>query len=96
MPMSPSPPSGAARRGRTLRRLEIDADYRVVGFEEKPQHGNPMRSRFDPRMVSASMGIYIFNTDVLLDALCTRMRKTRLPATISARDIIPRCLNSTA
>ena len=36
------------------------------GFEEKPQHGNPIRSRFDPDMVSASMGIYVFNTDVLL------------------------------
>src|ERR1051326_4498595 len=48
---------------------EIDADYRVVGFEEKPQHGNPIRSRFDPSMVSASMGIYVFNTDVLLRAL---------------------------
>jgi glucose-1-phosphate adenylyltransferase len=49
--------------------LDIDTDYRVVGFEEKPQHGNPLPSRFDPSMVSASMGIYVFNTDVLLRAL---------------------------
>jgi glucose-1-phosphate adenylyltransferase len=49
--------------------LEIDQDYRVTGFEEKPQHGKPMRSRFDASMVSASMGIYVFNTDVLLRAL---------------------------
>jgi glucose-1-phosphate adenylyltransferase len=49
--------------------LEIDEDYRVTGFEEKPQHGKPMRSRFDASMVSASMGIYVFNTDVLLRAL---------------------------
>jgi glucose-1-phosphate adenylyltransferase len=48
---------------------EIDADYRIVGFEEKPQHGNPARSRFDASMVSASMGIYVFNTEVLLRAL---------------------------
>jgi|SRR5271157_1016139 len=48
---------------------EIDADYRIVGFEEKPQHANPARSRFDPSMVSASMGIYAFNTEVLLRAL---------------------------
>src|SRR5689334_5349238 len=48
---------------------EIDPDYRVIGFEEKPQHGNPVRSRFDPSMVSASMGIYVFKTDVLLRAL---------------------------
>lgn len=48
---------------------EIRPDYRIVGFEEKPQHGNPTRSVFNPEMVSASMGIYIFNTRALLDAL---------------------------
>ena len=49
--------------------VEIEKDYRIVGFEEKPQHGHPKPSRFDSAMVSASMGIYIFNTDVLLRAL---------------------------
>jgi len=48
---------------------EIDEDYRIVGFEEKPQHDHPTRSRFNHEMVSASMGIYIFQTDVLLRAL---------------------------
>ena len=59
------PPDEAGRFGV----LEIDADYRVTGFEEKPQHGNPARSQFDHSMVSASMGIYVFKTDVLLRAL---------------------------
>lgn len=45
------------------------ATYAIQGFEEKPQHGNPAPSAFDPAMVSVSMGIYVFNTDVLLDAL---------------------------
>jgi glucose-1-phosphate adenylyltransferase len=49
--------------------VEIEKDYRIVGFEEKPQHGHPKPSRFDSSMVSASMGIYIFNTEVLLRAL---------------------------
>jgi glucose-1-phosphate adenylyltransferase len=49
--------------------MEIEDDFRIVGFEEKPQHGNPKRSRFDANMVSASMGVYVFNTDVLLRAL---------------------------
>jgi glucose-1-phosphate adenylyltransferase len=49
--------------------VEIEKDYRIVGFEEKPQHGHPKPSRFDSSMVSASMGIYIFNTDVLLREL---------------------------
>jgi glucose-1-phosphate adenylyltransferase len=47
----------------------IEPDYQVSGFEEKPQHGNPMRSVFNPEMVSASMGIYVFRTEVLLDLL---------------------------
>ena len=59
------PPAEAGRYGIA----EIDADYRIVGFEEKPQHGCPKRSRFDPAMVSASMGIYVFDTEVLLRAL---------------------------
>ncbi len=59
------PPQEAPRFGIT----EIDADYRIVGFEEKPKHGNPTPSVFNPEMVSASMGIYVFNTDVLLRVL---------------------------
>jgi glucose-1-phosphate adenylyltransferase len=59
------PPEEAVRFGVA----EIDHDYRVIGFEEKPQHGNPKRSRFDESMVSVSMGIYVFKTDVLLKAL---------------------------
>jgi glucose-1-phosphate adenylyltransferase len=49
--------------------VEIDEEYRVTGFEEKPKHGNPKRSRFDPNSISASMGVYVFKTDVLLEAL---------------------------
>ena len=49
--------------------LQIGEGWRVVGFEEKPQHGNPARSIFDPDTVSASMGVYIFNTKVLLRLL---------------------------
>jgi glucose-1-phosphate adenylyltransferase len=39
--------------------VEIEADYQVVGFEEKPQHGNPKPSRFDPSMVSARVSDYL-------------------------------------
>ena len=48
---------------------EIEPDGRIVGFEEKPQHGNPRRSPFDPAAISVSMGIYLFKTEVLLRAL---------------------------
>ena len=48
--------------------VEVAKNGDVVGFDEKPQ-STKMRSPFDPAMVDASMGIYIFNTDVLLPAL---------------------------
>jgi glucose-1-phosphate adenylyltransferase len=59
------PPGEAGRFGIA----EINEDYRITGFEEKPQHGHPKPSPFNPEMVSASMGIYVFNTDILLRAL---------------------------
>src|SRR5437868_1289648 len=48
--------------------VEIDRTGRVVGFQEKPET-TELRSPYNPRMVSASMGIYIFNTDVLIPVL---------------------------
>jgi glucose-1-phosphate adenylyltransferase len=48
---------------------DIGPDFRIRGFEEKPQHGRPVGSVFDPKRVSASMGIYVFNRNVLLEAL---------------------------
>ena len=59
------PPEEAPRFGV----CNIDTGYRVTGFEEKPAHGNPPRSVFDPERISASMGIYLFNTNILLRAL---------------------------
>ena len=48
--------------------VDIDRDGRVVGFQEKPK-STDLRSPYDPRMCSASMGIYIFNTEVLIPVL---------------------------
>jgi glucose-1-phosphate adenylyltransferase len=48
---------------------DIDEDLRIIGFEEKPAHHNPKRSQFNPETVSASMGVYVFKTEVLLRAL---------------------------
>lgn len=60
------PPSEASQFG------ILDVDPKTLlcrGFEEKPAHPDPCRSAFNPFMVSASMGIYLFRTQVLLDAL---------------------------
>jgi glucose-1-phosphate adenylyltransferase len=48
--------------------VDIDRDNRVVGFLEKPETTD-LRSPYNPGKVSASMGIYLFNTDVLIPAL---------------------------
>jgi glucose-1-phosphate adenylyltransferase len=48
--------------------VDVDRDARVVGFEEKPKT-TQLRSPFNPNMCSGSMGVYLFNTDVLLPAL---------------------------
>src|SRR6059036_2507944 len=42
----------------------VDRDHHVTGFQEKPKQ-TELRSPFNPDKVSASMGIYLFNTDVL-------------------------------
>jgi glucose-1-phosphate adenylyltransferase len=82
------PPAEAGRFGV----LDIDADFRVVGFEEKPQHGKPLPSRFDPSMVSASMGIYVFGTDVLLNALHEDAQNPNSRHDFG-KDVIPNCLD---
>jgi glucose-1-phosphate adenylyltransferase len=51
----------------TLGVLEIDDNERIVGFEEKPKSPKPMPH--NPDLVLASMGIYVFNTPVLIRAL---------------------------
>src|SRR5579862_5136430 len=67
---------------------EIDAEHRIVGFEEKPRHGNPVRSPFNPDMVSASMGIYVFNTDVLM-RLLQQDAQNASSSHDFAKDVIP-------
>ena len=48
--------------------VDVDREGRIVGFQEKPQLTD-IRSPYNPRMVSGSMGVYLFNTDVLIPVL---------------------------
>lgn len=45
--------------------MQVDADWRVVGFQEKPARPAPLPR--DPERAMASMGIYMFDTDALCD-----------------------------
>lgn len=47
--------------------IEVDDDWRIVGFEEKPPEGKPIPGQ--PDMCLSSMGNYIFNANVLLEEL---------------------------
>jgi len=44
-----------------------DENGRILEFQEKP--AEPARSRFNPSKVNASMGVYIFNTQLLIPIL---------------------------
>lgn len=71
--------------------IEIDRESRVVGFEEKPQQ-TQLRSPFNLNMCSGSMGVYLFNTDVLLPAL---LKDAEDPESSHdfGHDILPKILN---
>lgn len=47
--------------------MKVDADSRVIGFEEKPAHPSPIPGQDE--LTLASMGNYVFNTDFLFDQL---------------------------
>ena len=49
--------------------MRVDANHRIVEFQEKPEHPQPMPD--DPTKCLASMGIYVFNTNFLFDRLIT-------------------------
>ena len=48
--------------------VDVDKDGRVNGFEEKPKV-TQLRSHLNPSKVNASMGVYLFNADVLIPVL---------------------------
>jgi glucose-1-phosphate adenylyltransferase len=68
--------------------VEIDSEQRVIGFQEKPKETS-LRSPYNPEKVSASMGIYIFNTDVLIPALLKDAENSQSSHDFG-KDILPR------
>jgi glucose-1-phosphate adenylyltransferase len=71
--------------------LEVDADSRVLGFEEKPSH--PKTIPGDPHRALASMGIYVCSARFLFEQLC--LDATRHGSTHDfGRDIIPSIVGS--
>lgn len=47
--------------------IQVDSDWRITGFQEKPKNPTPMPG--NPAMALCSMGNYIFTSGILIDAL---------------------------
>jgi len=67
--------------------LQVDDSNRVVGFEEKPRH--PKLNPKNKEMISANMGVYVFNRNVLLAAISDGGRIIDF-----AHDLIPSLIGS--
>ena len=79
----------AIRMDRKLSRefgvMEVDRDWRIIGFQEKPEV--PKTIPGDPEGILASMGIYIFNTEIMVRRL---IEDARSDSTHDfGKDIIP-------
>lgn len=70
--------------------IEADDQGRVCGFQEKPQ--NPKPSPQDPSRIFASMGIYLFQRDVLCQELL--QDASRNSNHDFGRDIIPQMIKN--
>jgi glucose-1-phosphate adenylyltransferase len=66
--------------------MEVAADWRIVGFEEKPRQ--PRAIPGEPALALVSMGNYIFSTDILVEALKTAAQNPQSNHDF-ARDILP-------
>lgn len=55
--------------------IEVDSKNQVSGFQEKPQE--PRTIPGDPNMIYGSMGIYLFNADVLLNELAVDAKQAK-------------------
>ena len=71
--------------------VDINRDGRVAGFVEKPVQ-TELRSPYNPAKVSASMGIYLFNTDVLIPVL---LKDAEDPSSSHdfGKDILPKMMD---
>jgi glucose-1-phosphate adenylyltransferase len=65
--------------------IEVDKDWRIIGFQEKPEE--PKTIPGDPEGILASMGVYVFNTEILVRRL---IEDARSDSTHDfGKDIIP-------
>lgn len=71
--------------------IQTDGSLRITGFKEKPPQADPMPD--DPGKFLASMGIYVFNRDFLLNLLCDDATD-RNSSHDFGKDIVPSLINT--
>ena len=69
--------------------IEIDSDYRIRGFQEKPDSPRTLPNRAD--RILTSMGIYVFNTEIMVRKLIEDAKKDT--AHDFGKNIIPDMIN---
>jgi glucose-1-phosphate adenylyltransferase len=70
--------------------MGVDDDWRIIDFEEKPKEPRTMPG--NPEQCLASMGIYIFNTEEMIEEL--KMDAGKASAHDFGKDIIPAMLKT--
>ncbi len=70
--------------------IETDKNWRIIGFEEKP--AKPKPSPHKPTHCNASMGVYIFNTQLLIPMLLADSEDPK-SAHDFGKDILPRIIS---
>src|SRR5579884_1076281 len=80
----------AAEAARQFGVIETDKDWRIVGFEEKP--AEPKQSPHHAGYCNASMGIYIFNTQLLIPILLADSEDPKSSHDFG-KDILPRIIS---
>jgi len=74
---------------RSLGVMQVDGDSRIIGFQEKPADPTPMPGNAERALVS--MGIYLFDTEVLVRAV---IQDAKTPGSTHdfGADILPRLI----
>jgi len=70
--------------------IEADKDWRIIGFEEKP--ALPKMSKRSPERCNGSMGVYIFNTQLLIPILLADSEDPKSSHDFG-KDILPRIIS---
>ncbi len=71
--------------------MEVDSEFRLLGFEEKPDH--PKSIPGEPEHALSSMGIYVFNARFLFEQLCLDATRPNSKHDFG-RDVIPAVIDT--